>query len=162
MLKLRGYDVTLIDSSPDRIRIARTFGNKVFFGDIRRGDILRTVGAEDAEAVFLCMDDPEAISQGVKALRWRFPHLTIFARAHDRIAELELQKGGADIVVREMLESGIKMARLALEKFGDGGIADETIEEFRRRDAELLRYQSEFGALGGYEKMREDFDLKDS
>ncbi|MFK7944853.1 MAG: NAD-binding protein, partial [Paracoccaceae bacterium] len=162
VMKLRGYDVTLIDSSPDRIRIARTFGNKVFFGDIGRGDILRTVGAESAKAVFLCMDDPDAISQGVRALRWRFPHLTIYARAHDRVAELELYKSGADVVVREMLESGVKMARMALEKFGDGDIADETIEEFRRRDAELLRYQSEFGALGGYEKMREEFDLKDS
>ena len=162
ILKLRGYEVTLIDSSADRIRIARSFGNKVFFGDIRRGEILRTVGAEGAEAVFLCMDDPDAISQGVKALRWRFPHLTIYARAHDRVAELELGKSGADVVVREMLESGVKMARLALEKFGDGEIADETIEEFRRRDAALLRYQSEFGALGGYEKMREEFDLKDS
>ena len=45
---------------------------------------------------------------------------------------------------------------------GDGDIAEETIEEFRRRDAELLRYQTEFGAQQGYEKMREDFDLKDS
>lgn len=162
ILKQRGYDVTLIDSSPDRIRLARTFGNKVFFGDVRRGDILGTVGADRAKAVFLCADDPDAIRQAVKALRWRFPHLTIFARAHDRVAELELRKAGADVTVREMLESGIDMARQALDRFGDGDIAEETIEEFRRRDAELLRYQSEFGALGGYEKMREEFDLKDS
>ena len=53
------------------------------------------------------------------------------------------------------------LAREALNRFGDGDMADEIIEEFRRRDAELLRYQSEFGAQGGYEKMREDFDLKD-
>ncbi|MEM0988641.1 MAG: monovalent cation:proton antiporter-2 (CPA2) family protein [Pseudomonadota bacterium] len=162
VLKLRGYDVTLLDSSPERIRIARTFGNKVFFGDVRRGDILRTVGVERAKAIFLCADDPDAIMGAVKALRMRFPNLMLFARAHDRVAELELKKAGADVAVREMLESGVEMARIALDKFGDGGIAEETIEEFRRRDAELLRYQSEFGALKGYEKMREDFDLKGS
>ena len=78
------------------------------------------------------------------------------------MAELELRKAGADIAVREMLESGVEMARQALNKFGDGDIAEETIEEFRRRDGELLRYQSEFGAQRGYEKMREEFDLKDS
>ncbi|MEM6621369.1 MAG: monovalent cation:proton antiporter-2 (CPA2) family protein [Pseudomonadota bacterium] len=162
VLKLRGYDVTLLDSSPERIRIARTFGNKVFFGDVRRGDILRNVGVEKARAIFLCADDPDAIMGAVKALRMRFPNLMLFARAHDRVAELELKKAGADVAVREMLESGVEMARIALDKFGDGGIAEETIEEFRRRDAELLRYQSEFGALKGYEKMREDFDLKGS
>ena len=162
ILRLRGYDVILIDSSPERIRIARTFGNKVFFGDIRRGDILRVVGADKARAVFLCMDDPEGTTQAVKALRWRFPHLEIYARAHDRMAEPELHQAGADVAVREMLESGIEMARQALHRFGDGDIAEETIEEFRRRDAELLRLQSEFGALGGYEKQRELFDLKDS
>jgi len=162
ILKLRGYEVTLIDSSPERIRIARTFGNRVFFGDVRRTDILRTVGAERARAIFLCADDPDAILQASKALRWRFPNLTIFARAHDRVAELELGKAGVNVSVRELLESGVEMARLALHEFGDAEIAEETIDEFRRRDAELLRYQSEFGALKGYEKMREDFDLKDS
>lgn len=162
VLKLRGYQVTLLDSSPDRIRLAKSFGNRVFFGDIKRADILRTVGAEGAKAIFLCVDDPEAVLQSTQALRLRYPHLVIFARAHDRVAELELSKAGADVAVREMLESGVKMARLALDRFGDGDIADETIEQFRRRDAELLRYQSEFGALKGYEKMREDFDLKDS
>jgi monovalent cation:proton antiporter-2 (CPA2) family protein len=162
VLKLRGYDVILIDSSPERIRLARTFGNKVYFGDIRRGDILKIVGADRAKAVFLCMDDPDAIRAGTKALRWKFPHLTIFARAFDRIAEVELEKAGADVAVRELLESGVEMAREALHRFGDGDIAEETIEEFRRRDAELLRYQTEFGAQKGYEKMREDLDLKDT
>jgi monovalent cation:proton antiporter-2 (CPA2) family protein len=161
VLKLRGYAVTLVDSSPERIRIARTFGDKVFFGDVRRGDILRIAGADKAKAIFLCADDPDAVRHAAKALRWRFPHVLIFARATDRVAELELLKAGADSAIRETFESSIAMAREALEQLGDGSAADEIIEEFRRRDAELLRYQSEFGALGGYQKMREQFDLKD-
>ncbi len=162
VLKLRGYQVTLVDSSPERIRIARTFGDKVFFGDVRRGDILRVAGADRAKAIFLCADDVDAMRHAVKALRWRFPHILIFARASDRVAELELLKAGADVAIRETFESSIAMAREALEQLGDGKAADEVIEEFRRRDAELLRYQSEFGALGGYQKMREEFNLKDS
>ncbi len=161
VLRLRGYTVTLVDSSPERIRIARTFGDKVFFGDIRRGDILRIAGADRARAVFLCADDPDAISHAVRALRWRFPHVLILARATDRVAELELLKAGADVAVRETFESSIAMARRALDEFGDGGAADDVIDEFRRRDAELLRLQSEFGAERGYQKMRERFDLKD-
>jgi monovalent cation:proton antiporter-2 (CPA2) family protein len=160
VLRLRGYDVTLVDSSPERIRIARTFGDRVFFGDVRRGDILRIAGADRAKAIFLCADDPDAVRHAAKALRWRFPHVLIFARATDRVAELELLKAGADVAIRETFESSIAMAREALHQLGDGDAADEIIEEFRRRDAELLRYQSEFGAQGGYEKMREQFDLR--
>ena len=159
ILRLRGYDLVLIDSSPERIRVAQTFGNKVFFGDVRRGDMIRHVGAEDAKAVFLCADEPEAVVQATKALRARFPHLRLYARAHDRVAKVELSKAGADVVMREMFESSIAMAREALDDMGDSKMVDELIEEFRRRDAELLRYQSEFGAEVGYQKMRKDFDL---
>ena len=162
VLRLRGYAVTLVDSNPERIRIARTFGDRVFFGDVRRGDILRVAGADKAKAIFLCADDADAVRHAVKALRWRFPHALIFARATDRMSELELLKAGADVAIREIFESSIAMAREALHQLGDGDAADEIIDEFRRRDAELLRYQSEFGALRGYAAMREQFDLKNS
>ena len=161
ILRLRGYDVTLIDSSPERIRIARTFGNKVFFGDVRRGDILKIAGAENARAVFLCADDHNSVVQATRTLRERFPHLLLFARAHDRVAKVELRKAGADVVIREMFESSVAMAREALDRFGDAEVIEEVIDEFRRRDAELLRLQSEFGAEKGYEQMREEFDLRE-
>ena len=161
ILTLRGYEVTLIDNSPQRIRLAQSFGNKVFFGDVRRGDMLRLAGAEDARAVFLCADEREAVVQATRTLRERFPHLLLFARAHDRVAKVELRKAGADVVIREMFESSVAMAREALDRFGDGDVAEEIIDEFRRRDAELLRLQTEFGAEKGYEKLREQFDLRD-
>jgi len=161
ILRLRGYELVLIDQNTDRIRIARSFGNKVFFGDLRRADVVKVIGVDRARAVILCGDDPAANVAAVRLLRAQFPNLPIFVRAHDRVAQLEMRKAGADIAVRELLESSIALARAALAKFGDAGIAEEIVEEFRRRDAELLRYQSEYGAQGGYEKMRADFDLKD-
>ena len=161
VLRLRGYELVLIDSSPERIRIARTFGNRVFFGDLRRADTLKMVGADRAKAVFLCADDPKVIQQATVELRRRFPKLLIFARAFDRFAELELGNAGADVVVRELAESGVSMARQALERLGDCDAADEVIDEFRRRDMQLLRLQSEFGAQGGFEKLREEFNLKE-
>ncbi|MEM7188804.1 MAG: monovalent cation:proton antiporter-2 (CPA2) family protein [Pseudomonadota bacterium] len=162
ILRLRGYDLVLIDSSPERIRVAKTFGNKVFFGDVRRADTLKASGVEQAKAIFLCADDPKAVLIAAEKLRMRFPNLKIYARANDRISELELGRAGVDRVMREMLESGVAMARQALDDFGDGDAADEVIEEFRRRDTELLRLQAEHGALGGYQKMRDEFDLRDS
>ncbi|MEL7028999.1 MAG: class I tRNA ligase family protein, partial [Pseudomonadota bacterium] len=44
---------------------------------------------------------------------------------------------------------------------GDGAVAEEAVDEFRRRDTQLLHLQAEFGARGGVEKMREQFTLED-
>lgn len=160
MMRMQGLEITIIDNDPDNIRMAETFGNKVFFGDLARGDVLRAAGADQARAIFLCIDDRALQLSTVEALRHRFPQMLIFARGYDRFSELELTRVGADIVIREMLGSAVELAKLGLERLGFSNSAGETAEEFRRRDAELLRLQSEFGALGGYEKMRETYSLE--
>ncbi|MDT8345258.1 MAG: monovalent cation:proton antiporter-2 (CPA2) family protein, partial [Thermohalobaculum sp.] len=141
VLKQRGYELTLIDNDPDRIRIARTFGNRVFFGDLRRADMLRAVSAGEARAIFICGDNPDSNAIALRKLRARLPNLPIFCRAADRFEMLRLQRLGATGVVRETFESGVALAREALEVLGDSEVAGEVIEEFRRRDAELLRLQ---------------------
>ncbi|MEM9764617.1 MAG: monovalent cation:proton antiporter-2 (CPA2) family protein [Pseudomonadota bacterium] len=161
VLKLRGYEVTLIDKDPERIRIAESFDNKVYFGDLRRSDVLKMVGAEEARAIFLCGDDADANAKALEKLRARLPQTPIFCRAADRFEENRLERLGATGVVREMLESAVLLASEALEELGDGDAAEETIQEFRRRDEELLKLQAEHGAKGGFEKMREQFSLDD-
>ncbi|MEL6208718.1 MAG: cation:proton antiporter, partial [Pseudomonadota bacterium] len=161
LLRLRGYEVTLIDNDPERIRIAQTFGDKVFFGDLRRSDLIKLAAAGEAKAIFLCGDDPEAVARALIKLRARLPQTPIFCRAADRFEQNRLEKLGATGVVREMFESSIELARQALEVMGDGAVAEEAVEEFRRRDTQLLHLQAEFGARGGVEKMREQFTLED-
>lgn len=160
ILKMRGYEITLIDNDPNRIRIAESFGTKVFYGDVRRSDVMRIAGAAEARAIFLCMDDQTAILQAIGTLKRSFPGTLILARAADRFAELQMRELGVDAVFRETFESAIAMSRAALELMGDAEIAEETIEEFRRRDAELLRLQARYGAHDAVEKMRERFSLE--
>lgn len=161
ILALRGYDLTLIDNDPERIRIANTFGDKVFFGDLRRSDLIKLASAGEARAIFLCGDDAEAVARALIKLRARLPQTPIFCRAADRFEQNRLEKLGATGVVREMFESSVTLARQALEAMGDGAVAEETIDEFRRRDTQLLLLQAEYGARGGVEKMREQFSLEE-
>ncbi|MEO0819444.1 MAG: monovalent cation:proton antiporter-2 (CPA2) family protein [Pseudomonadota bacterium] len=159
ILKLRGYEVTLIDNDPERIRIAETFGNKVFFGDLRRSDVLKLAAAGEAKAIFLCGDDVEAIAKALLKLRARLPQTPIYCRAADRFEQNRLEKLGATGVVRETFESSIALARDAIGALDGAEVAQEIVEEFRRRDEQLLKLQAEYGAKGGYEKMREQFSL---
>ncbi|MEO0761344.1 MAG: NAD-binding protein, partial [Pseudomonadota bacterium] len=161
IMKLRGFEVVLIDNDPERIRIAETFGDKVFFGDLRRSDILKLAGAGEARAIFLCGDDPDAVAKALTKLRARLPNTPIFCRASDRFEQTRLEKLGATAVVREMYESAIALASDALGVLGEGSAAEETIDEFRRRDVHLLHLQAEHGAMGGVDKMRESFTLED-
>lgn len=161
IMRLRGYDVTLIDNSPRRIRMAGTFGAKVYYGDARRIDVLRSAGADKARMIFLCIDDREGARAAVERLRQRFPDAILLADTYDRFSQLELFDAGAHEVVRETFESAVELARRGLDHMGDGEVAGELIEEFRRRDAERTRLERDLGAQAALEKMREKYSLDD-
>ncbi len=160
ILRLRGYEVVLIDASPKQIRLAETFGNKVFFGDATRIDIMRMAGAEQAKAIFLCLDDREGARVAAERLRHAFPEVPLFASTYDRFSAIEMEKAGVNGVVRETLESSVRLAVLGLEELGETDAIEDTLEEFRRRDKELLQLQVEFGAEEGLRKLREGYSLE--
>ncbi|MBY0423050.1 MAG: monovalent cation:proton antiporter-2 (CPA2) family protein [Parvularculaceae bacterium] len=145
-----GVRVTAIDRNPDHIRNAERFGFKVFYGDGGRLDTLITAGALDARGVVLTMDDQEAVNRAVELLKDRIPGLPVFVIAHDRMHEIALRPLGPDVIVRETLESSLRMAREALEILGYGrDQIDEFIEEFRKTDRERLLAQADYGPEAG-------------
>ena len=147
-----GVKVTAIDNDPAHIRNAERFGFKVYFGDASRLDILVTAGALHAKSIILCMDDTDAVNHAVQRLRERAPNATIIACAHDRMHEIEIQPLGADVIIRETLESSIVMAREALSRMGhnDDDI-DGFVEQFRKVDRQRLLAQIDYGPEAGKE-----------
>ena len=160
ILRMRGYELTLIDNSPRRIKMAENVGDKVFFGDGSRLDVLTMAGAAQARAIFLCINDREGARRAVSRLRERFPDQMILAMTYDRFSLLEMREAGADEVVRETFESALELARVGLQRMGDNADLDALLDEFRRRDEEMLRLQVEFGVAGGVQKMREKYAIE--
>lgn len=160
ILRMRGYELTLIDNSPRRIKMAESVGDKVFFGDGSRLDVLTMAGAGSARAIFLCINDREGAKKAVSRLRERFPDKLILAMTYDRFSLLEMREAGADAAVRETFESAVQLARAGLERMGDDTDLDALVDEFRRRDEEMLRLQVEFGMAGGLQKMREKYAIE--
>jgi len=152
VLQNSGVQVTAIDRNPAHIRNAERFGFKVYYGDGSRLDILMTAGVADARAVILCMDDSNAVNNAVRALREKFPNLPIFAVAHDRMHEIEMQRLGPDVIVRETLESSLMIARKALSRLGfDNPTIEDFVEQFRKTDRERLLAQRDYGPEAGME-----------
>ena len=159
VMRLRGYDVTVIDNSPRLIRMGASMGATVYYGDARRLDVLKSAGAAQCDMIFLCIDDRDGAKAAVEKIHAAFPQAVILADTYDRFSEWELREAGAHEVVRETFESAVELARRGLHRMGDGGVAEELIEEFRKRDAELARLQTQYGVQEGLQKLREKYTL---
>ncbi|MBC2664156.1 cation:proton antiporter [Novosphingobium flavum] len=146
MLIASDIPVTLIDTDVEMIDVAESFGAKVYFGDGTRIDLLRQAGADEAELILFCMDGDQLSPDLVESVHEAFPDAAIYIRAFDRRAVISLQGTPARYIVREVMESAIKMARLALEAVSVSGEAIERAEAmYRNRDRERLHKQIETG-----------------
>jgi len=148
MLIAQGVPVTLIDTDIEMIDVAGSFGAKVYYGDGTRLDLLRQAGAAEAELILFCTDGDQITPEMVEAVHEAFPNAAIFVRAYDRRSLIKLKGAPVRGVVREVLESAIKMARMAMSSIG---IDDEEIarteDMYRARDKERLKAQVEAGDI---------------
>ena len=148
ILNASDVPVTLIDTDTEMIDIAGSFGAKVYFGDGTRLDLLRQAGAAEAELILFCIDGDQISAELVEAVHQAFPGAAIYVRAYDRRAVLRLKGTPASFIVREVIESAAKMARLSLEEIG---VDLENIERaeamFRASDRERLKLQFESGDI---------------
>ena len=84
----------------------------------------------------------------VESVHEAFPHAAIYVRAYDRRMLIKLKGSPAKLVVREVLESAVKMARGAMADLGiDRGEIDRSEAMYRASDRERLRIQLEAGDI---------------
>jgi len=148
MLIASEIPVTLIDTDIEMIDIAGGFGAKVYFGDGKRIDLLRQAGAGEAQLILFCIDGDQISAELVEAVHEAFPQASIYVRAFDRRAVLKLTGTPTSYVVREVLESAVKMARLALQSLEVGEEEIARAEDmYRANDRERLKKQIEAGDI---------------
>jgi monovalent cation:proton antiporter-2 (CPA2) family protein len=143
----QNLSVTLIDSEPEMIETADSFGMKVYYGDGTRLDLLRLAGADQAQAILFCIDGESLDAARLEPIRAAFPDAAILVRAFDR---RHLMKIGHNVdgAVREVFESAIVLARQAMAKLSIPEDEIERVErDYRERDLERLRLQSTSGDL---------------
>ncbi|HUD28910.1 MAG TPA: cation:proton antiporter [Novosphingobium sp.] len=118
MLARHGRPYLAVDSNTDLVAEGRRRGYTVAFGDAARGDALLRLGAGEAAAVILTMDEPVAAQRIVRKLRLQFPDLPILARARDADHAAQLYRAGASYAVPETLESSLQLSEAALVETG--------------------------------------------
>jgi len=142
-LLARSIDVTIIDSNPNMIRSASSFGFKIYYGDGTRRDVLLAAGADKAEIICVCIDDKAATNRIVDAAIEVASFAKLYVRSYDRGHSLQLMTKGVDYEVRETVMSALALGEASLIGLGyTAEEAAETANEVRRRDLERLRLQA--------------------
>ena len=130
-----------LETDSEQLDVMRRFGNKVYFGDPSRPDLLRAAGAANAKVFINALEDPAASLRTTRVVKRLYPHLRLFARAHDRRHAWQLMDLGAD-VTRETFASGLEMGRDVLVALGiPPEQADDRMHRFRAHDETLLAKQ---------------------
>jgi Kef-type K+ transport system membrane component KefB len=140
VLRMTGIEFTALERNVGQVEVVRRFGNKVYFGDPTRPDVLRAAGAETAKLLVVTMDDPPGVLRTVEMAKRNFPHLAILARARNRWYWHLLMDRQVDGLVRETFYSSLHLARIALVQLGlDEATAERAVMLFRDSDEQTLQ-----------------------
>ncbi|MGR4862630.1 cation:proton antiporter domain-containing protein [Caulobacter sp. LARHSG274] len=143
-----------IDRIPRFVEQGRRAGHQVYYGDAARVELLERCGLDQARAVVVTMDAPEAAEAVVAAARGHRPDLTIVARARDARHAARLYELGATDAVPETIEASLQLSEAVLVDIGvPMGLVIASIHE--RRD-EYRKVLNRPDALGGKRRRLRD------
>jgi monovalent cation:proton antiporter-2 (CPA2) family protein len=143
VLRARRIAFTALEVSQAQVDFVRRFGNKIYYGDASRLELLRAAGAERAEVLILAIDDVEASVKTAQVVRENFPQLKIFARVRNRQHAFRLMDIGVEYQIRDTFLSSLDLAAHALEALGStAAVAAVAVQRFREHDEHTLAMQN--------------------
>lgn len=142
VLRAQKIPFVAIDKDEEQIEFLRKFGNKVYFGDVMRLDLLESAGIAKSKYFVMAIDDVETSVKAAKLIREHFPHVKIFARARNRGHVFDYFDIGVDTVKRETFDASVNFVKDLLVEMGTpSDKAQVIIEKFQMHDEIMLREQ---------------------
>ena len=139
LLRARHIPFTAMDKDSAHVEFVKQFGNRLFYGDLTRIDLLRSAGIKHAKILVVAVNDVAQSLAIIDLAREQNVRIKIIARAVDRFHAYELYKRKVESVVRETFASSLEAATETLEQLGyTEGQALEVAKRFRLHDEELL------------------------
>ena len=141
-LQTQKISFTILEHSAAQVDVARKFGNKIYYGDASREDIVKSAGGDTAKIFVLAIDDVETSVKTAKMIKKKFPQLEIIARVRNRAHAIQLLEMGIENVHRETYLTSLEVAKEVL--MGLGHVREQINKKlaiFRTHDEALLRQQ---------------------
>ncbi|HTO14312.1 MAG TPA: monovalent cation:proton antiporter-2 (CPA2) family protein [Edaphocola sp.] len=118
LLKANKIPATILDHDPERVKLLRSYGFKVFYGDATRWSILEAAGINEAKILVLCLDNPDENKGIIESVRKKKLNIKIFVRAKNRIDAESFLRSGIDNLYRETMGTAVNMAVDVLHEMG--------------------------------------------
>jgi glutathione-regulated potassium-efflux system ancillary protein KefC/glutathione-regulated potassium-efflux system protein KefB len=142
VLRMCGVRFTALEVSYQQVDFVRRFGNKVYYGDASRLELLQAAKAGEAKLFVLAIDDVEASVRTAELVRRHFPRLPILARARNRVHYFRLRDLGVKSIYRETFPASLEAAHQALLRLGLGiAAAERAVTLFKHHDESQLEIQ---------------------
>jgi CPA2 family monovalent cation:H+ antiporter-2 len=116
----------------------RKQGRPVHYGDAANAQTLASVGAPNAAAIVVTINDAEAVERIVAEARRAWPHIPVYARARDGEHARRLHAAGAALASPDSIEAALQLGQALLNGVG---IPDEVSRRIinERREAEVAK-----------------------
>lgn len=144
ILQAKRIRFTALETSTHQVDFVRRFGDRVYYGDASRLNLLRAAGADKAELFVLAIDDPELSLRTAEIVRQHFPQIKIFARARNRAHAYALMDLGVTRIRRETFLSSVELGREVLTGLGLPEFEAETAAK-KFRDFDERRLAEHYG-----------------
>jgi voltage-gated potassium channel Kch len=139
ILRLRRIRFTALEVSPTQVDFVRRYGNRIYYGDASKLDLLQAAKAGQAEVFVLAIDDVETSLRTAEMVKRHFPNLAIYARARNRFHAHRLMDIGVTRLIRETYLSSLDLAHSILVALGDKDAeASAIVDVFRAHDEGTL------------------------
>ncbi|MFO1017369.1 MAG: cation:proton antiporter [Hyphomonadaceae bacterium] len=125
-----------IEGDASAVAALRKQGHEVYFGNASQSQVLASVGAENAAAIVVTINDALAAELIVKEAKRVWPHVPVYARARDSEHARRLHAAGATLASPDAVEAALQLGEALLNGIG---VPDELSSRIiaQRREAEL-------------------------
>ena len=139
ILHAKKIHYTALDISQDQVDFVSKYGDKIYYGDASRLDLLKAANADTAKIFVLAVDNINASLKIAEIVQQHFPHLKVYARARNRKHAYQLLDLGVKMIRRETFHSAVEMAADVLQSTGvKPKAAQEVANKFKEHDINRL------------------------
>ena len=142
ILAMKGIPFTALENSTEQVDFVRRFGNKIYYGDASKVELLRSARVDKAKIFVLAVEDVEESMRIARVVRQHFPNIAIYARARNRQHAFNLMDLGVAGLIRDTFLSSVELTRQILVELGSSAEeALDAVEFFREHDEKSLQQQ---------------------
>jgi monovalent cation:proton antiporter-2 (CPA2) family protein len=127
-----------IEGDASLVSALRKDGRPAHYGDASSRQVLESVGAANAAAIVVTINDAEGVERIVTEAKRAWPHIPVYARARDADHARRLHAAGAALASPDSIEAALQLGEALLNGVG---VPDEVSRRIinERREAEVAR-----------------------